>query len=1192
MDGKYILLLAIFMSFNNFFVTSERNIYVSNSTRSHNSIDCFKNSSVYCRTLDYVLEIISNASKSGHKYRTSIKIHVLGDQLLEENHNLTGLYNFVLSGDGNSVIRCLSRRGLIILSSEDIGVEHLTFLNCGSKQASQNKNTIFFLAGLFFSNIINVNVTGCMITNSTGIGMALLNVGGHVTFIHTHFTGNKNNSMNGNKIREGLAYVGGGLIIEFNDSTNAQHSSNNEYFLYNCTFINNGCTWNAKNEIDPTEADKKDVIFGCGGGMAMTFKGKSKNNSVHMENCTFSENLADWGGGYYFLFENKANGNFVLLKNVTAKSNHGVLSGGGGRFFFDPCFNFSEMTYLPPNYFVQENCSYFDNQAGWGGGVSVFGSSLSNTNLSFTNSHWVNNQALVGAALGFLSGLNTQQEWLNNEYSCSGMPYKVELLNCQFKCNRITNKGSFQNFFVGTGTIYVEEASIKMENVFLSSNNGTPLVLDLSDVYISGNVTFCNNSGNEGGAMALYGRSKIILKKYSNLTFTSNTAFLRGGAIYAYSQGPNLKAYHANLLERSTCFFTYEFNEPPNNWSASVIFEDNKAPKKSGKSIYCDTLQFCRTYGSISKALEWKPFIYVNSSAGEPEIVTDPVKIHTFNYNWVGFPGQKLSPDVTLKDEKDQPTNGLLKMSLSNSETGVHLGEQVSEYIYISDGKSSVPINFVSSKLKEEFDLTLSSVYTQVIKTTVNNITTTSCYGGYEFIKGKCDCLSQEKMPYGYRCGEDGETIYLKVGYWATIGKHYQLNVLPCPADYCKCANTTAKKSDECIFTKFRKNTSQCADNRHGRLCGSCDEGYSLVVGLNECRKCPSYKGLLWLLLLIVVLTFVVLLIIYFQIDFFSGPLNSWLYTYHIVYFLPYKDNYLDPFITLVISITYGQFDLSTGKCFWKGMDALQKRVLLIVVPFYGVFLLYFISKLLRYFPNLPLADRSFHHALVTIVIVFYAVLVDTTVSVLTPVSVDGVWYVFQEADIEFFGRSHLPYAIPALFILVFIVIPFPFVIAFSAFFTRRFQCLRNFIPMFEALQNPYRPSRTWFASYYIFCRLIFISMLIFRFYFEFTLFPLLEAVCVIFLLVFVLLRPYNDDNFVYFYVDTCFLSLLCLIICGMNAVEDNKDRETVRFLRVLVIILIYIPFVYSLVLFTRYGYRRFEVYMQRRRERQQPLLL
>ncbi|XP_028405696.1 uncharacterized protein LOC114528262 [Dendronephthya gigantea] len=442
-----------------------------------------------------------------------------------------------------------------------------------------------------------------------------------------------------------------------------------------------------------------------------------------------------------------------------------------------------------------------------------------------------------------------------------------------------------------------------------------------------------------------------------------------------------------------------------------------------------------------------------------------------------------------------------------------------------------------------------------------------------------------------FRCGEDGKTVYVKEGYWATIGKHPQFIVLPCPLGYCKCDHKTAK-SDECIFTKFHKNTSQCEHYRHGRLCGSCDEGYSLVVGLNECRKCPSNIGLLWLLLLLVVVTVVVLALIYFQIDFFSGPLNSWLYTYHIVYFLPYKNKYLDPFITLVISITYGQFDLSTGKCLWKGMDALQKRTFQVIVPFYAVSLLYFITKLLRYFPNLPLADHSFHHALVTIVIVLYAFLIETTASVLMPVKVDGVWYVFQEADVEFLSRSHLPYAIPAFFILAVIVIPFPFVIAFSSYFTRRFQCLRNFIPMFEALQNPYRPSRTWFASYYIFCRLIIISLLTFRPNFEHTLFPFLEAVCVIFLLVFVLLRPYNEDNSVYFYVDTCFLSLLCLIICGMNAVEGNEDRVTIRFLCVLVSILIYIPFGYSLVLFIRYAYIKFTVYNQGRRERQQQPLL
>ena len=1195
MGAKYILFFVVLSNFSNLCLTYEHQIFISNST-GRNTPDCVTNSNLTCQTLDYAFGKIANVSEPDYvNLRNSTKIQVQGNQLLLENYTLTGLDNFVLSGN-RSVIKCESHRGLIILSSKDIVIEHVTFLNCGSEQKSQNKANISFHAGLFFSSITNLNVNDCVIINSTGIGMALLDVGGYVMFTHTHFTGNRKNSRNGSQVLHGLAQVGGGLIIEFtyNNTENVQSSSNNSYVFYKCNFTYNGCTWNTKQETEPEEADRNNVIFGCGGGLAMTFKGNAQGNFVFLDHCIFKNNLADWGGGYYFLFEEKTVQNVVKLRNVTAESNYGIFSGGGGRFYFDPCFNYSEVMKVMPNWFEQENCSYYNNSAGWGGGVSVFGSSGKeknpkiDRNMVFVNSHWIHNQAVVGSALGFLAtSIEHRNKFVENE--CNGLPYTVELQSCVFRDNKITSKmGESEQSVVGTGTLYVDVASIVLKNVSFFSNNGTALVLDLSNVYIFGNVSFYDNSGNEGGAVALYGRSRIVLGENSSLMFTSNTAALRGGAIYAYSQGPNLKAFKSHLLDRSTCFFSYiNPSALPGSWLAEVTFMNNSAPGKSGRSVYCDTLQFCRNYGNLAEALQWNHvFHYDNSTDGEPNIVTDPVVMSTLNSNWIGFAGQHISPNITLLDEKNQATNGLLKMTLNDQD--VKLAKHVSEYIYISDGKSSVPVSFNSKKETGDFKLTLSSVYTQVIKTTVDNITTTACYGGYKFDlkQQRCVCLPQADMPYGYRrCGRDGERIYIKIGYWATIGKDNQLILLPCPLDYCKCykeANETAYGLNECELTKFSGNANQCADNREGRLCGSCKEGYTVVVGLNACRMCPSNIGLLWLLLILFVLTIVVFLIIYFEIDFFSGPLNSWLYTYHIIHLLPDKSLYLDPFIIFVVSLTYGNADISTGRCFWMKMDALQKLALQYVMPVYCILLLLIINQLLRCYPNFALANRSFHRAFVTIVIISYASLVQTTFAILHPVHVDYGWFVFVQADVKYFSTEHLPYAMMAL-VSVVVVVLFPCVIAFSSYFITRFRWLRNFIPLFDAIQSPYRPNRRWFASYYIFCRLIFTIMVVFRNNYEHTLFPFFEGFCVIILLLFVLLEPYNNENHTYFYVDTCFLSLLCLIICVMNAKEVNVNELTVYGFQFLARILMYIPLMYSVVLFIRYVYRRVQVYRQAR---------
>lgn len=80
-----------------------------------------------CRTLDFVLAVVSDASK----FRTSTKIQILHNQIGEKNYNLNGLYNFTISGALNQVtIRCKPEIGFVFSSSKDVVLTNLTFLRC------------------------------------------------------------------------------------------------------------------------------------------------------------------------------------------------------------------------------------------------------------------------------------------------------------------------------------------------------------------------------------------------------------------------------------------------------------------------------------------------------------------------------------------------------------------------------------------------------------------------------------------------------------------------------------------------------------------------------------------------------------------------------------------------------------------------------------------------------------------------------------------------------------------------------------------------------------------------------------------------------------------------------------------------------------------------------------------------------
>ena len=82
---------------------------------------------------------------------------------------------------------------------------------------------------------------------------------------------------------------------------------------------------------------------------------------------------------------------------------------------------------------------------------------------------------------------------------------------------------------------------VEIETILISmcqfiENTGTAIVAVSSNILFHGHNIFINNSGNKGGAIALYYTS-IYMAKYSTLLFSGNKAKIVGGAIYVEEKG-------------------------------------------------------------------------------------------------------------------------------------------------------------------------------------------------------------------------------------------------------------------------------------------------------------------------------------------------------------------------------------------------------------------------------------------------------------------------------------------------------------------------------------------------------------------------------------------------------------------------------------------------------------------------------
>ena len=75
-------------------------------------------------------------------------------------------------------------------------------------------------------------------------------------------------------------------------------------------------------------------------------------------------------------------------------------------------------------------------------------------------------------------------------------------------------------------------ANIEFDNNLVSDNPITGLIAYSSTITFKGNNIFINNSGVDGGGMALYGSSCIVLSGPALVNLTANNASHNGGGLY------------------------------------------------------------------------------------------------------------------------------------------------------------------------------------------------------------------------------------------------------------------------------------------------------------------------------------------------------------------------------------------------------------------------------------------------------------------------------------------------------------------------------------------------------------------------------------------------------------------------------------------------------------------------------------
>ena len=533
---------------------------------------------------------------------------------------------------------------------------------------------------------------------------------------------------------------------------------------------------------------------------------------------------------------------------------------------------------------------------------------------------------------------------------------------------------------------------------------------------------------------------------------------------------------------------------------------------------------------------------------------------------------------------------------------------------------------------RQTCQLNFQTISTRILSFSLNT-TLTRCPPGFYLPKTSdpsnrlCRCSIYDKnkryseIPY---CNEATLQAYLQPHFWAGYIRNNSVLVTGrCPASYCF-TNGTKKLALPTEANNEKLNHLICSPtNREGILCGQCKQGYHIYANskVYKCGRCTVLHGKVIILFskfvpLVIFLITVMLL----DINLASGPLNTFVFFSQM---LPALDlqasgqiamaSAARPFVD-VYRFCYGVFNLEYFEslesfpdvCTIRYKSALTSVALDYIVAFLPVIIIFLVWLAMyisgycifmgqrsclgrmgnclcqiydRLKPNISLSE-SFFRGLVTFLILSYAKITTVTLSILTPVYLSGPgdkrYDVMTSLDgtQEYFGPGHLPYAIPAIVVLIiFILLP----LATMFMYPRVCNCLglhvHRIMPFFDALQVAFKHNCCYFAPLYFVYRLILVTIFTFAPEVQ-QRYVLQQVFCIGILILHVMAQPYKEA--LHNKVDIFLLALMPAVISisFFQLFRVTNSNNINQLASAIQIVLLYLPLAYITLVILRKLYQ------------------
>ena len=756
----------------------------------------------------------------------------------------------------------------------------------------------------------------------------------------------------------------------------------------------------------------------------------------------------------------------------------------------------------------------------------------------------------------------------------------VTIEDCEFQIYGFTAYNS-DIFLVGTSRFM--------------NNENSALVAYYSTVTLAGNVTFLNNTGTRGGALALYS-STITIANSTRIDFIHNSVQDTGGAIHVEPyMGRN--GILAHLFIRRSCF--YQLLDCASGGEYSINFVNNSAPT-GGNDIYGASLMddcfvddddsgYCMSFHavnffhfdkSVSSISSSPTRVCVCDSVGQPQCSN----ISYIFLDRMIYPGETFTLPVAMVGGDFGLTVGVVYTAFlpSNSSQASHLHPSSQHNQIINDSSMCSEVNFtiysadkaVILYLKTSFGLVFKDDYDKArLEQQISNFETNQfiqynllntpvfinvsllpCPPGFTLLGDLpgCDCYPVLSAN-GVECEVVNGTGYMYIPWnntmWVATYKNGIIYSQFCPPSYCNGPNKW--------FNVESNPDTQCAFNHIGQFCGGCRDGYSVALGSSDCVKCPNNNNLALLLFFAAAGPMLVLLISVLNLTVTQGMINGLIFYANIVWayqsiLIPQREiGYLK---FLSVFTAWLNLDFGIQACFFNGLTAFWKSWLQYLFPLYTASLFFlgvrFSSKLSKLF-----GSRSVP-TLATLLFLSYAKLLRIIITAMKLTDLKtypenrtiSVWAV--DGNLVYGHFPHIFLLLVALACLIFLWAPYTFILFLMQWLRkvdhhRPLRQLAKYKPVYDAYFAPLKDRHHyWFGALLLSQgALLLVSSLTLQ---------TVPAVSVLVLLgVLMLLLSYMNYMQVYkrqvvFILESAFLINLILLVCGTLYYRYDEKSQAV----------------------------------------------